>query len=264
MPALRELQLAFTAALFDERDSQVLQHIRADDVDASERLDIYRNNLREGFIKALALGFPVIERLVGADYFRQLALEFLQAHPSRSGNLHRAGEPFSPWLRKRFASSPYAYFADVAALEWAHQEALIADDAQMLTAEAFRDIDPADYEHLTFELHPACSFVKASCPVVRIWRVNQPETRGDAMIDLERIDLASAADQVLVLRTPECVEFHCLAPAQFAFFEALGRGQTLGIALDLAQAVDADFDVSAALRQLLALNILTALHATSR
>ncbi len=78
------------------------------------------------------------------------------------------------------------------------------------------------------------------------------------MIDLERIDLASAADQVLVLRTrPSASNFTALAPAQFAFFEALGRGQTLGIALDLAQAVDADFDVSAALRQLLALNILT-------
>ncbi len=58
----------------------------------AERLDIYRNNLREGFVKALALGFPVIERLVGAEYFHQLAIELLRAHPSRSGNLHHGGQ----------------------------------------------------------------------------------------------------------------------------------------------------------------------------
>lgn len=254
MPALRELQLAFTSALFNGPDSQILQHIRADGIDAADRLDIYRNNLREGFVKALALGFPVIERLVGAEYFHQLATEFLRAHPSRSGNLHHAGAPFAPWLRERFANTEYVYFADVAALEWAHAEALIAPEAQTLTADAFREIDPADYEHLMFDLHPACSFVRASCPVVRIWRANQPETQSD-----EIIDLASEADHVLVLRTPDCVEFHRLPLAQFAFFEALGAGDTLGLALERAQVVDADFDVSAALRQLLELNLLTGL-----
>ena len=253
MPALRELQLAFTSALFDESDARILQHIRADGIDAGARLDIYRNNLREGFIKALAIGFPVLERLVGTDYFRQLALELLRAHPSRSGNLHHIGKPFASFLRERFKDSQYAYFADVAALEWAHQEALAAAEAAPLTADAFRDIDPADYERLTFDLHPACGVVKATCPVVRIWRANQPDTASD-----EVIDLGSEADHVLVLRTQECIEFHRLPPAQFAFFESLGSGDTLGAALEHAQAIDAEFEVGAALRHLIGLNILTA------
>ncbi len=68
---------------------------------------------------------------------------------------------------------------------------------------------------------------------------------------------------MLVVRTPECVEFHRLPPAQFTFFEALGRGDALGIALEHAQAVAADFDVSTALRQLLELNLLTGLTTSS-
>ena len=255
MPALRELQLSFTAALFDEADERAHAHIREDGIHAGARLGIYRNNLREGFIKALSIGFPVIERLGGTDYFRQLALELLRAHPSRSGNLHHIGEPFAPFLREKFAGTRYAYFADVAALEWAHQEALVAADAEALHAEAFRDIVPADYERLTFEFHPACGFVRAGCPVVRIWRVNQPESLSNEVIDLD-----SGADHVLVLRTAECVEFHCLPPATFALFEALSSGDNLGAALERAQAIEADFDFGAALRHLIELRILTRLR----
>jgi len=297
MPGLRELQLEFTAALFDglghagapsdlpagsPRSSlsnspgnssgdgpgsqpsnppaeSLLALVRADGIAAAERLDIYRNNLREGFIKALATGFPVIERLVGADYFRQLAIEFLQAHPSRAGNLHHIGKPFAPFLNGRFANTPYRYFTDVAALEWAHQCALIAPEPEPqqspLGADAFRDIAPEDYERLVFEFHPACGFVDTSCPVVRIWRANQPESLSD-----ETIDVSSAADKVLVLRTPECVEFHTLPASRFELFAALGRGECLGVALETVQAIEPDFDLGAALRHLLDLNILVRLR----
>jgi hypothetical protein len=254
MPALRELQLNFVASLFDEADETVNAHVREDGIGASERVDIYRNNLREGFIKALAIGFPVIERLVGTDYFRQLALEFMRAHPSRSGDLHHIGEPFAPFLRARFESTQYACFADVAALEWAYQEALIAEDAVALSAAAFRDIDPTDYERLTFEFHPACHFVRSGFPIVHIWRANQPETQSE-----EAIDLTSSADNVLVLRTPECVEIHLLPAARFALFETLKRGTNLGTALEAAMTLEPHFDFADALHHLLELQILTGL-----
>lgn len=264
MPALRELQLEFTAALFSASSEHSASNepvhawIRADGIAAADRIDIYRNNLRAGFIKALAIGFPVIERLSGTDYFRQLALAFLQAHPSRAGNLHHIGEPFAPFLKERFAGTQYEYFADVAALEWAHQCALVAPDRPALTADAFREIAPADYEHLVFELHPACGFVNASSPVVRIWRANQPETQSD-----EAIDLTSSADKVLVLRTPECVELHTLPGARFALFAALGRGENLGTALERAQAVEPEIDLGEALRHLLALKVLVRLRVSA-
>jgi hypothetical protein len=255
MPTLRELQLNFVAALFDEADRRVDEHIRKEGLPAGVRLDFYRNNLHEGFIKTLATGFPAIKRLVGKDYFRQLAGELLRTHPSRSGNLHHVGEPFAPFLREKFDGTQYEYLSDVAALEWAHQKALIAADATPLTADAFRDVDSAQYEQLTFELHPSCSFVKSRYPIVRIWRANQPETASDEVIDLN-----SGGNNVLVLRTPECVELHRLPLPQFMLFESLGSGERLGVALDRAQSVEADFDLGAALRHLLELNILIGLR----
>ena len=95
MPSLRELQRHFAAALFDDAPETIVPSIRDDGLDPGARVDIYRNNLREGFIKALALEFPVVQRLVGEEYFRQLAVLFHSDHPSRAGNLHfiESGEP---------------------------------------------------------------------------------------------------------------------------------------------------------------------------
>ena len=121
---------------------------------------------------------------------------------------------------------------------------------------------PEDYEQLTFTFHPACHFIQSPYPIVKIWRANQPDSLSD-----ETIDLSAGGDNVLVLRTPECVEFHRLQPARFALFEALSRGESLGAALDRACAMESDFDLGVALRHLVELKILTALqvppHATA-
>jgi Putative DNA-binding domain len=250
--ALRELQVRFTDALFDGAVEPVRAEIVADGLDVAERLEIYRNNLREGFIKALAIGFPVIERLVGGDYFRQLAIAFLGAHPSRAGNLHHIGAPFPSYLRERFVDTEYAYLPDVAALEWAWQEALIAADAEPIAPAALGELDPADYEHLRFELHPACALLQCAYPIIRIWRANQPEASGE-----EVIDLTEGGDRVLVLRTPQCIELRRLPAGDFAALEAFARGLPLGEALEAAQAADTAFDLGSALRRFLQLNVFT-------
>lgn len=255
MLALRELQTRFAAALFDGSLEIIEPQIVRDGIEVAARLDVYRNNLHEGFIKALSLGFPVIEQLVGAAYFRRLALDFLAAHPSRSGNLHHIGAPFADFLRERFGQSEYAYFPDVAALEWAHQEALVAEDANPISPDALRSVDPADYELLRFDLHPACRLVKSDYPLVRIWRAHQPETT-----TLGPIDLGSGGDNVLVLRAPECIELHRLPDSDFAALSAFARGANLGIAYEDARAADATFDLGAALFRFLTLKLFTGLH----
>jgi hypothetical protein len=252
---LRELQLRFASALFDGADDAVAAEVVANGIDPAERIDIYRNNLREGFIQALAISFPVIERLVGTDYFRQLALDFLRAHPSRAGNLHHIGGPLPGFLRERFAETEYAYLADVAALEWAYEEALIAADAQPIAVDALSRIDPADYESLRFELHPASRLVQSAYPIVRIWRANQAETASD-----EVIDLRSGGDRVLVLRSADGNEFHSLPAGDLAALDAFARGEPLGVALDEAQRAEAAFDLGPALVRFMRLNVLVGLR----
>jgi len=257
MLALRELQMCFTAALLNG-DGDLRAQIIGDGIDSDERLAVYRNNVVEGFIKALAVGFPVIEHLVGTDYFRQLALEFQRAYPSRSGDLHHIGEPFAAFLRSRFEATEYAYLPDVAALEWAYQEAQIAADASPLEADAFREVAPEHVESLRFVLHPACALVRSDYPIIRIWFANQPEADESSMIDL-----GSGADHVLVRRSPADIEFVRLSAGEFAALEKLSNGGTLGEALETAQAADSTFDLAAALSRFVQFHLFTALRASA-
>jgi hypothetical protein len=255
MLALRELQRGFTAALLDG-NGDLRAQIVGDDIAAAERVGIYRNNVVEGFVKALAIGFPVIERLVGTDYFRQLAVEFQRAHPSRAGDLHHIGRPFATFLNSRFEATEYAYLPDVAALEWAYQEAQIAADAPALAANAFRDVAPEHYEYLRFALQPACRLVRSDYPIVRIWFANQSETQESEVIDLD-----SGADHIVVRRTPSDIEFVRLAPSEFVALETLQSGGTLGEALEAARIADSTFDLAAPLFRFVQLQLFSALRA---
>jgi hypothetical protein len=254
VPALRELQRSFAAALFDGAPTAVLAMIEAADPDAADRFDVYRNNVRVGFAKALAIAFPVIERLMGEQYFRQVAEEFRLAHPSRAGDLHHIGAPFPGFLGQRFGETDYAYFPDVAELEWAYQEALIAADEEPIPVEALREVAPAAYEWIRLSLDPAVRLVRSDFPILRIWSVNQPDSA-----DEEIIDLRDGGDHVLVLRTREHVEFHRLPRGEFAVLQAIAAGFPLGTALEAALSVDGDFDPGPALHRFFRLNLFTAL-----
>jgi hypothetical protein len=258
MPSLREVQQGLGAALFDGDESAIGTLVRDDGIDALERVAIYRNNLREGFRKALALEFPVIERLVGPDYFRQLALEFLGAHPSRHGDLQHVGEPFPDYLRTRFAATEYRYFADVAALEWAHASVLVAPDSAAFLPDSLARLPPERHEELRLRIAPSCRLLQSEYPVSRIWQSNQTGAGGSAGTESEPVNLCAGPEWLLIRRGAAEVEFHAFDAATFAFTASLAAGQTLGSAFDAAQAEEADFDPGAALRRLVALGVVIA------
>lgn len=256
MLALRDLQMCFTAALLDGAGDRVHRSIVADGLPADERLGIYQNNVREGFIKALALGFPVIERLVGTDYFRQLASEFQRKWPSRSGDLLHIGRPFAAFLQLRFQGTEYAYLPDVADLEWAYQEAQLAADREPLTPAAFgAAAASAELESLRLDLHPACVLVQSEFPISRIWFANQSDADSG-----EVIDLASGADHVLVRRAPADIEFVRLSRGEFAALESLVSGDSLADAFEAALETDPQFDLAAALCRFVNLQLFVGLH----
>ena len=255
MPSLRELQLSFATALLDGSTGAIAPWIRDDGIDPIARVSIYTNNLREGFLKAPSLGFPVIQRLVGEDYFRQMGRLFLSEYPSRSGNLHHIGAPFAGFLRDQYGATPYSYLPDIAELEWACQECLVAPDSTALDLTPLQSIAPERLAGLRFDLHPACRLVSSEFPIVRIWRANQDDRDGTEVIDLDQ-----GADFVLVRRDDEDVELRSLPEADFTLLRCLGRGDCLADALQAALAAAADFEIAKALRRLVGLGLLARAH----
>jgi hypothetical protein len=260
MLSLRDLQRQFVSALFEETtDSQVSWVREAREgaqlrgprrAEAAARLAVYRNNLHEGFCKALSLEFPVVERLVGHDYFRQLAKEFMHAHPSRAGDLHAIGAPFSQYLRERFGETEYGYLPDVAALEWAYQQAAVAADAPAFDVQSLVRIAPESYGELRFNLHPSCFLIHSAYPVLRIWQVNQSEGETDM------VELSAGPDHVMTRRLGDGVELRRVTPADYVLLECFSAGSTLTEAFAAVERVEAGFDLGHALRQLIALGLI--------
>ncbi len=102
MLSLREVQQSFVGAVADglppaELD-RLIGHFADDAVGARERLGIYANTVRVNHRSALRATYPVVERLVGEDFFSYAAETFAKTYPSRSGNLDDYGVEFADFL----------------------------------------------------------------------------------------------------------------------------------------------------------------------
>jgi hypothetical protein len=248
--SLRELQRSFMEGVLRENSAVITRMIRGNGLAPARRIGIYCNNAREGFLKAMQATFPVLLRLSGEDWFRQTALRYMQPHPSRSGNIHYIGERFASFLEVQLIDSPYFYFADVARLEWAYQEVLVAADHPELDVGSLAEISPDDYEALKFTTHPALRLVASRFPVLAIWKANQPGS------EATMIDLARGACHVLIIRREDHVELRELPPDRFALLRAFVERKTFRDAAAEVLAVDPDLDLAAALASIVQLRTL--------
>jgi hypothetical protein len=243
MPSLRELQRQFVDGLLADADAPVLPRLRIHGLPAAERFAIYRGNCREGFLEALRAGYPVLERLTGEKYFRQLVRDYQREHPLPSGNLYHAGAQLPAYLARRFSATGYSYFADVAALEWACQYVMAAPDRAALDPQRLAAVARSDYPHLRFELDPASALVRSPYPVVTIWEQHQADR------EPEVIDIGAGGEQAIVQRRAQGVVVCRLPPGEYASLAAFREARSLGPVVDAAMSVDPAFDLGAALRR---------------
>lgn len=243
MLSLRDIQQRFVDGLLGGDASAILPHIGVDGLPAAERFAIYRGNCREGFLAALRAGYPVLERLTGEDYFRQLVRDYQREHPSPSGNLFHAGARLPAFLAARFAGGAYDYFSHVAELEWACQEVMAAADHGPLDLERLAAVSPAAYPRLCFAIDPAARLVRSRYPVVRIWEGHQDGREPEA------IDLNAGGEQAVVRRRGEGVALYRLPPAEFACLDTFRDGREFGPAVSEALTIDPGLDLRGAMRR---------------
>jgi hypothetical protein len=238
MPTLPESLQGFTARVWH------------DAADTDPGIAVYRRNLHGNFAQVLALEFPALQRLLGEQAFRSLAREFQREHPSRSGNLHGIGAPLASYLGRQLAGSPRAWLAEVAALEWAWEDAAVAADAgSSLDVAAFAALDPDAQLAQRARLHPALRVVRSPAPIHTIWRDNLPDATGRiASLQTDyRLSLDRGGEAVVIERPGLQVEVSVVPNGEAAWLESLAAGATLGEAIDRGLAVDPGFDLGHAL-----------------
>ena len=214
--------------------------------------------MRENALATLEAAFPVLVRLAGRDWFRQTATGYLRRHPSPSGNLHYLGARLPEYLEAEVADYAYAYFADVARLEWAYQEVLSAAEPSTLDLNALGAVPQRRQADLVLETSPASRLVSSVWPLLAIWRANQP---GESPHDT--ISLDAGASRLLVIRRDHHVELRELATGEFAFLEAVAGGLSLVDAAAVALVADPEFELVSSLPRLVRLGAITDFHLRS-
>lgn len=261
MPALHELQRRVMAALLHPADAQAQADAAAllrptpGGLDASRRLQLYRNNLSESLTAALAAVYPVVVQLVGEVFFRGMARHFMARFPSRSGNLHAFGAELPRFLRDFEPAASLPWLPDLAALEWAMHAVYHEAPAPALTLQALATLDGDAQAALRLRLQPTARLLASDFPVLQLWQAHQP----DAALALEDIDWQQGT-RVLVAQRALEVEFHLLSDVESRWLRALEGGAALGEACALALEADAGFDLPVVLMRHLAAGHFQALH----
>ncbi len=257
MSSLAELQASMSAALSDRaQDEPALDLVVGDTETARRRLAIYRGNVAGNATGALAAIYPIVHKLVGADFFNALALAYCAMHPSQSGDLNASGGELANFLQSFEPARPLLYLADVAQLEWHVHAAHFAADCAPLDLCALGALAETGNTRLKLGLHPAVAVVGSAYPLFRIWEVHQDDFEGECAVDL-----GGGGEQVVVFRPQFRTTVAKIAPAQAEFLNAVLRGSLFPEALSAALAVDAQFDLTRSLNEWVTANIVVAIRA---
>lgn len=189
---------------------------------APKRFAVYRNNVTVSLMDALATAFPVVEKIVGNEFFAAMAAEFVRAHPPSSPLLMFYGEAFPGFLGEFEPVKHLAYLPDIASLEQLRRQAYHAMDAEPLGREFLAAVPPEALSTLRVTLHPAARILRSDHPVLSIWEWNRAGTQE------QQHTLPEGGEHILVTRPDLDVELRRLPVGGADFLEALQAGATLG------------------------------------
>lgn len=209
-----------------------------------KRLAIYRGNTKANAARAVGAAYPVIEKIVGGEFFSGLASEYQSRFPSVNGDLNEYGEAFAAFLADFPPAKEIPYLADVARLEWRVHRAHYAADPGPFDPARLASVPPEHQLQLRPRLHPACHVLQSAYPIARIWEVHQDTFSGE--FDVE---FSGSPTNALVYRPRFRVEVAQIGAAEAAFLWAALDGQTLDAALAAAQLRDASFDLGHSLSE---------------
>jgi len=245
MKKLRDLQGEFAEALFDATHApprDVISHTSPMPV---RRFNVYRNNVFAGFAELLEAYFPVVARLVGVEFFRFIARQFILNDPPRSPVLSRLGIRFPDFIRSIEQVHGLPYLADVAKLELMQQRAYHASDRTALTAGDLAAIPCECAGDVVLELLPSADLLMSPYPVVSIWRTNT----FDALV--KPLCLAVGGEAALIVRPQLEVNVIPIRNGTGLFLALLMRGQTLREAAEGSLFADQSFDLQRSLAMLI-------------
>jgi hypothetical protein len=213
---------------------------------------VYRNNVFASLIDALADTYPVVQQLVGEDFFRAMAKVFAQTTQPTSRVMAYYGAGFAAFIADFPPARAVSYLADVARLEMARVEAYHAADAQPIDPQRLQATlsDMGLLRSLRLSLHPSVHVLCSPYAIGSLWAAHL------GTMDLEAVD-TEQSECLLVFREGFDVQMQPINDSQACFIFALQAGNTLLEAVEYVSATDPGFDLPRTLAMLMRWHLLT-------
>lgn len=222
--------------------------------DPAQRFAVYRNNVIVSLVDALADTFPVTQSLLGEEFFRAMAREFVRANPPCSPVLTFYGQEFPAFIASFPPAAALPYLPDLARLELAYVSAFFAADVAPFDTAALAAIlqQPERLAGLALHLHPSLSVLSSPYAVVSLWAAHQ----GARDIADIKPDVPESA---WVLRHEQTVKVLPMSPGDCQFISAIQANTPLGPAAEIASQADAGYDLARCLTVLLREQVIVAI-----
>jgi hypothetical protein len=221
-------------------------------LDLAGRFAVYRNNVYASLIDALADTYPVVQALVGEEFFRAMAKVFVQSTPPTSRLMAYYGTGFADFIAAFSPAATLPYLADLARLEMARVEAYHAADANPLDPLRLQASlsDSHLLVSLRLSLHPSVRVICSPYAIGSLWAAHL------GTLNIDRLD-TDQPESVLVFREGLDVAMQEITEVQACFVDTLQSGTTLLEAADHVSATDQGFDLPHMLAMLMRWQLLT-------
>jgi hypothetical protein len=178
---LAELEALFFRAVRGQASTSELdaQFVARGPRTGAGRMRIYNGAYFTRLDGAMVDTFPITRRVLGEPRFEALARRCFMRFPSRRPALEYVGESF-PSLLADVLPTGERLAADVAALEWARLEALLAPDCQVLARLNVPDMEP---ERLRFRWLSSLRFRRSTLAAFRCFHEAEGHTRESQALD---------------------------------------------------------------------------------
>lgn len=153
---------------FAQDDNTILSVFLDDHIAVKERLKVYHNNIVGSLTEVLRGVYPLVENLVGKDFFDHLARRFIFDHPPRAAYMHGYGSEFADFIRDDASLSTHGYLYDVARFEFALHAAYYAPDDTALAANALSEMPLEDLPHAQLYLRASAHVIESHYPLLEI------------------------------------------------------------------------------------------------
>lgn len=182
--------------------------VREDGIDPTARLEVYAHAYVARIAGVLALDYPKLFAVFGAEAFGALVQSYLRAYPTRDPSLREAGVHLA-----RFLDEPA--HVELARLERARVEALDGPDAEPLTRDAVAARDPAEFPALALVLVPTASLIPLATNADDVWDAIEAGQAVPAVVVAPRTVLVWRRELTVVHRTLEADEALALRCTSF-------------------------------------------------